>query len=144
MIEEPVFLDQGTYGCVHKPSLRCKDGSKIKDYTGKVSKIMLNRDSDTEFREYDKVKRADPKKNFFLGEPERCKPADIEINTKSLFKCKNNKKMIENMDNYSLLIMKNGGPNLTRYSDILLARDPTPENVIKFENFIFDVGRLLV
>ena len=34
------LIGEGTYGCVHKPSLKCANEKKIKTYQNKISKIF--------------------------------------------------------------------------------------------------------
>ena len=40
-------IGQGTYGCVHKPVLKCSK-KKIDDTDSKISKIMSEKDAKTE------------------------------------------------------------------------------------------------
>ena len=42
-------LGEGTYGCVHKPSLKCKN--KRLSYKGKISKIMHSSEAFKEMTE---------------------------------------------------------------------------------------------
>ena len=53
----PKVVGEGTYGCVHKPSLKCKDEEDIKD-PNKVSKLMTKGLAKTEFKlikEFDSI-----------------------------------------------------------------------------------------
>ena len=46
-------IGEGSYGCVHRPSLTCKD-KKI-DYKNKISKLMTQKHLNTEIAEYDRI-----------------------------------------------------------------------------------------
>ena len=50
-------------------------------------------------------------KQFYLGKPEKCKVGYVESNVEAIEKCKMGDDVLDNYDNYSLLIMKNGGEN---------------------------------
>ena len=55
--ETPKFFREGTYGCVHKPSLKCKDKTIISKYNDKISKIMTKKNALEEMQSY-KIGRA--------------------------------------------------------------------------------------
>lgn len=61
-------IGEGSYGCVHKPSLHCKNNSEI-DYDDYVSKIMKNKDAENELKEFVTIGRYDPTNEFHLGSP---------------------------------------------------------------------------
>ena len=44
-------IGEGTYGCVHKPSLKCEDNKIISNYNDKISKIMKNKHAQIEMKE---------------------------------------------------------------------------------------------
>ena len=54
-------LGEGTYGCVHKPSLKCKDRPDI-SYEGNISKIMDQQNAREELKEYDVIGKVDKNK----------------------------------------------------------------------------------
>jgi len=109
-------IGEGTYGCVHKPSLKCKDSPNI-SYDNKVSKLLRDKDAKKELKEYDKVRNADKNNEYYLGVPENC---DVDIrnvfNLKSIQKCKIGSDAIKNLTKYQLLIMGDGGINLEDYT----------------------------
>ena len=57
-IKNPEVVGEGTYGCVHSPSLKCKDAPAI-SYLHKVSKLLNLKDAKNELKEYVKVANAD-------------------------------------------------------------------------------------
>jgi hypothetical protein len=72
MNNEPKIIGKGSFGCVHKPSLKCK--TRKVNYKNKISKYMLKRHANTEMVEYNMIKKADPKKYIYLGKPIECIP----------------------------------------------------------------------
>ena len=111
----PEKIGEGTYGCVHKPNLKCKYQNKT--LKNKVSKIMEIAEAHAELDEYDIIEKIDKKANYFLGKPTMCIPANNETNRRAVRKCdlyeKCKKKCLKN---YSLLIMKDGGKDLSEFS----------------------------
>ena len=109
-------VGEGSYGCVHKPSLHCKNkqtnGFNYRDY---VSKIMKTTNAQQELKEFVVIGKLDPTNEYHLGTPKICQPdLDSQIAINDVKKCKNiNYKDIErHPDKYSLLLLKFGGANL--------------------------------
>ena len=65
-------IGEGSYGCVHKPSLICK--TKKMNYENKISKIMTKKHLNDEIREYKKIKKVDKHHDIHLGTPSTCVP----------------------------------------------------------------------
>jgi hypothetical protein len=82
----PKVVGEGTYGCVHSPSLKCIESNVT--YENKVSKLLLDRHANTELGEYLGIQRADPNNQFFLGVPRQCLPKSTKSNYQSARKCK--------------------------------------------------------
>lgn len=111
----PQVIGQGTYGCVHKPSLKCKDSTGI-SYTNKVSKILRKTDAKKEIAEYKNVDKADKKHKFYLGKPEACELDTTSASNKNaIHDCKIGDDVLRNLKNYDLIIMKDGGENMETY-----------------------------
>jgi hypothetical protein len=104
-------IGQGTYGCVHKPSLLCKNKPNF-SYKNKVSKVLSKKDAKTELKEYNKVKKADKNNEYYLGIPTRCDVDFTKQTIEGLEKCKIGMNVIYNLNNYNLLIMEDGGLNI--------------------------------
>ena len=115
-------LGEGTYGCVHKPSLKCKN--KRLSYKGKISKIMHSSEAFKEMTEYSTIKLIDTKKQFYQGEPIECDPIDNEETRQEIDKCT----VVSSKDiaDYKLLIMNDGGLDLSIYDT------KTIENIAEF------------
>ena len=112
----PKVVGEGTYGCVHHPSLLC-EGSNKRDIEN-VSKLMENDAALTELKEYVVIDKIDNNKEFYLGKPEKCKLGTQSENKKAVKKCKMAGEVLyyNKYDKYSLLLMKNGGLNLVDYA----------------------------
>ena len=110
------IIGEGSYGCVHKPSIHCKHPpSPGFNYNKYVSKIMKTKNAKKELEEFIIIKKIDPAEEYHLGEPILCKPNLHEANVKtSISKCKhiNFKEFETEPDKYSLLVLKYGGPDL--------------------------------
>ena len=58
-----VYIGEGSYGCVYRPAIKCKNGTKYK--TGKISKLMTRKYAKKEFDEYKLVKKSDKKRQYY-------------------------------------------------------------------------------
>ena len=141
-------IGEGSYGCVHKPSLKCKE-TKIKgkriDYSNQVSKVLINKEATKEMSEYVLIKNIDKNNDFYLGEPIHCKVNNTDdYNKRSIQKCKNGVEIQKGMSkDYSLIIMKDGGLNLADYSEKVEKLSVTPENKEKMEKFWIEGHRMI-
>jgi serine/threonine protein kinase len=133
-------IGEGSYGCVHKPSLRCKQ--KKVDYTNKVSKIMTKKHSRTELGEYKKIEALDKSKQFYLGKPVLCVPENDDSAKQAINMCEKFKS--NSIKDYNLLIMNDGGNNLEQYANKMHNFSRTPENIEKIEKFWIEAQRILL
>ena len=140
------FIGEGAYGCVHRPSLQCKN-KKI-SYKNKISKIMTSKNAASELEEYSLIGDADKKKMFYLGRPVKCRVKESAANLKPLDKCKilqeklgtkNIKKYIKKL---ALLVMDDGGDNLKSFSKTNLRRENNKKNQIIIEKFLIELTRM--
>ena len=138
---DPQVIGQGTYGCVHKPSLRCKYTAKKINYKNKISKYMLKEHAKTEMKEYGSIHKADPKKYLYLGKPEKCSPSFEPNNIDAIKKCHLSGPIL--LQNYFLLLMNDGGLNLADFANEFSKRPDTPENKNKMELFLIEAQRIL-
>lgn len=112
---QPIVIGEGTYGCVHRPSLKCKKSPQI-SYKNKTSKIIIKSEAKNELKEYAKVKKADPKNDFYLGVPEKCTPdKKLPSNHLALCDCNGFNSGLITFENSDLLIMEDGGENIYQY-----------------------------
>jgi serine/threonine protein kinase len=142
MSKSPVVIGQGSYGCVHKPSLTCKDKPK-QDYTNKVSKLLDKDSASKELAEYEKVTAADKKSKFYLGIPETC---DIDTTNKAnlsaIRKCNIADSVLHNLDGYTSVIMEDGGNNLATYRDTMKHWPKSEMSTEHCEKFLLELLRL--
>lgn len=108
-------IGQGSFGCVHQPSLQC-DKKNI-HYTGKISKLLKTKHAQSELNEYNQIEKIDPNYHYFLGKPEMCQVKNTTKNILSINKCGEIGKTYSlNPQDFSLLVMKYGGSNLTQFA----------------------------
>ena len=117
-------IGEGTYGCVHEPSLKC-ESSELINYENKVSKLLSKNEANKELKEYSILKKIDPNQKYYLGVPVKCNVKDNYENINSINKCKNSNKFIRNINNMRLLIMTNGGSNI---NDLLMTLNNKNKN----------------
>jgi len=108
-----VYVAEGTYGCVYRPPIKCKNGKK---YTiGKVSKLMTRRAANKEINEYKFIKTVDKNNKYYPGPPIGCEPDPIDANNEMTpGECK----LFEdnpNIKDYKLLIYNDGGYDLDKF-----------------------------
>lgn len=132
-------IGKGSYGCVHKPSLRCKN-TTVKSYKDKISKFMFNRHAKTEMKEYTTMQHADPKHKLYLGKPVKCSPSNDSDNEFAIRNCGFGS---WTPNTHSLLVMRDGGESLSDFA-MRFRRNPlTPENTKKMELFWIEAQRIL-
>lgn len=126
-------VGEGTYGCVHKPSIKCEDRSDI-DYKDKLSKVMKNIDANTELGEYEKIDAADKANEFHMPRPVKCAPKLTPAAIKEINKCQNISTKTAN--DLKLLIMEDGGQNLEEYVQTKLTKENVELLLIEFHRVI--------
>uniref|UniRef100_A0A6C0L7B2 Protein kinase domain-containing protein n=1 Tax=viral metagenome TaxID=1070528 RepID=A0A6C0L7B2_9ZZZZ len=115
-IKNAEVVGEGTYGCVHKPSLKCKNSPSI-SYINKVSKLLKKKDAETEMHEYDKLVEADKKKEYYLGKPDDCNVDEKNAeNLMAIKNCKIGADAFKKLSGFKLLVMNDGGINLEKYT----------------------------
>ena len=141
-MQEPNIIGQGTYGCVHRPSLTCSKKPKV-SYHNKTSKLLSKRDATKELKEYKNVSSADPRDEFYLGKPIKCPPDTlVHSNVTAAQKCNLANYAGFSLDHYNLLIMGDGGENIYTYAASLNDLDPSPAITTKCELFLLESLRL--
>ena len=103
-MSNPKKIGEGTYGCVHRPSLKCKDNKIISNYNDKISKIMEDEHAQTEMQEYVGINRIDPD-NMYHIKPQECKPDNNAEMKKSILECNLGKEIVKKMDKYKLIAL---------------------------------------
>lgn len=142
-----IIVGEGSYGCVHKPSIHCKTPPKSGfDYNKYVSKIMKTKNAEDELDEFVVIKKIDPNDEYHLGEPILCKPNLDEANVKDdIKKCKHIKAddIEANPDNYSLLVLKFGGPDLKALCNKYLVKYLEKDKELRTDRFWLEAHHLI-
>ena len=71
MSKDPILFGEGSYGCAFRPAIPCEKGSN-RGIDTKISKVLTKLAADAEYDEYTKIAKADPKKKYYLGKPQKC------------------------------------------------------------------------
>lgn len=108
-------VGEGTYGCVFKPSLKCKEN--ISSYENKVSKVMVNREATNELKEYKSISTIKGLEKYAITQPILCKPVIDDNFISSVGQCNNSliKNVYKNKSHHSMLIYEDGGINITNF-----------------------------
>jgi len=133
-------IGEGTFGCAHKPSMKCRDNKRRNK--NEISKLMTSANAVKELKEFALIDFADKEKEFYLGKPRKCEVDRILSNIRSIRKCPSGKFDPMRMDDYSLLVMKYGGQDLELFGEEVMTWTKTKENVDAIELFWLEVVRL--
>jgi serine/threonine protein kinase len=145
----PKVIGEGSYGCVHKPSLTCeKKPEKLSNYNNKISKILDKEEASLELKEFEKIKLIDMNTNFHSGTPIKCDPLQSKEQLNAVKKCKNKtikhhvKWNFNNIKaNLSLLIMEDGGVDLRKYVNKISSRNISNSSTKSVEKFLIEFER---
>ena len=140
-MSNPKKVGEGSYGCVHNPPLKCRDKLYNPDPT-KVSKILTKKNANNELKEFKLIQAADKKEDFHLGKPGSCFPDTNKENKTAVDQCKRFDSMWISTD-YKLLLLENGGDNLSQIEDKFKKLTLNNANRIRLENFWLDMSRLI-
>jgi serine/threonine protein kinase len=133
-------IGEGSYGCVHKPALKCKN----KDYDPDpniVSKLLTTKNANDELKEFKLIKKADNKEDFYLGQPDSCELDRGVKNKTAIDSC--NRFDSNRINNYKLLLLKNGGADLSGIEQKYKSMPENRLNTRKMEEFWLDMSRIL-
>ena len=141
------IIGEGAYGCVIKPSLHCANKQNL-NYNDYVSKFMKTKHADIELKEFLFIGKIDPKNDYHLGEPILCEP-DFEdpqlIN--DIKQCTHINKDDFLSDSlkkdYSLLLIKYGGPDLKALCNKQLSQYLSNNKIKKTDKFWLEVHHLI-
>jgi len=139
------IVGKGSYGCVYKPSIPCKILPRHNfDYDKYVSKIMTTQNAETELSEYQAIDKMDPTDEYHLGQPILCKPNLNENNVKDITKCEHiNLHKLKNHNDYSLLVLKFGGPDLNMFCRKYISKYLETDKTNRTDKFWLEVHNLI-
>jgi serine/threonine protein kinase len=135
---DPEVIGQGTYGCVHRPPMKCK---REQDYTNTVSKLMDSKNANKELSEFALIDKADQDNAIYLGKPTKCNVSNTLQNQNAITKCSSSFS-VNKINSYSLLLMKYGGLDLAQFGKTVYKWEKTSNNVRAIELFWIEVVRL--
>ena len=142
-----IVIGEGSYGCVHKPSIHCTTTPKPDfDYKKYVSKIMKTPNAEKELAEFVTIGKIDPKDEYHQGQPILCNPKLDDANVKKeIRRCKrlDLKDFETNPNNYSLLVMKFGGPDLKALCNKYLIKYLEKDKETRTDNFWLETHHLI-
>ena len=137
---------EGTYGCVHKPPLKCR-GDREATKGNKVTKLMKTEEAKKELKEFVVMENVDPDKEYYLGTPYSCKVAQEPYNKTSAEKCKRlrsaDPKIAKNLSKYTLLVMEDGGDSLDIFAEKANAWT-SADRFEKIERFWLEAHRMFM
>ena len=108
------LLGQGSYGCVFKPALECKDKKDKKSSTNKITKLLKKEDAEKEEYLSAMIRRIPHWKNYFAVSESICVPSNsASTKEKDLDKCE----VLEGkpLSNFRLLTMTYAGKELHNF-----------------------------
>lgn len=145
----PEVIGEGAYGCVHKPSLLCKN--KTISYKNKLSKIMLTKEAIKELKEYAIISRIDKRNEFYVGMPKTCHVKNSIQTVKAVDKCKHIKKKYfrrtttkKGLSRMSILVMTDGGRDFKYMASYFEKMKDTKESLHIVKNFWIEIHRLFL
>jgi serine/threonine protein kinase len=104
-------IGEGSYGCVHKQQIECKNNNALNNDTN-VSKLMLYNDAITELNDFVTIGKLDPEHKYHLGTPTLCDPLITKENIDAANKCRTKYHLKQSPISYKLLIFPFGGVNI--------------------------------
>jgi serine/threonine protein kinase len=107
------LFDEGMYGCIFTPPLKCKDNKKQYDESdNSISKLIIKEYADKEWSIMTKIKKIPLWKNYFIVSESPCIPAAIQ-KERDLALCP---PLAEyKLSDFRILTMPYGGTPLTSY-----------------------------
>jgi len=146
MTKNRKVIGEGSYGCVHKPSLHCLKTQQNVNYADNVSKIMKTKEAQSELKEFVTIAKYDPTNEYHLGTPILCQPELTDkIIDNEISKCKYIKtsELKSDPNNYKILLMKFGGPDLKNLCNNELQKYLSTKSKMKTDHFWLSVHHLL-
>lgn len=130
------LVAQGSYGCVFRPSLTCKD--EIERPEGVVSKVILTKEAKKEMVENNKINKIDKDNIYHLPAPKICDFQEKHLDEPGMENCDVLKKETLRKKKLSLLQYKDGGTSLD-----LFLRHNFFDNKTNLNNFLLQFYDLI-
>lgn len=140
---DPEIIGEGSYGCVTKPSIKCKDSPSGLDYHNKVSKIMIRKDAMKEYKEMQEITKSKKINEFIIPQPDMCDPLIDNTFRNTIQKCDNEDFFDSRDDEFSILVLEDGGvfQNIHRRNRTYVISER--HTSVSYENTPLD-GRIII
>jgi hypothetical protein len=112
------------------------------DYTGKISKLMRKKAAAKELQEYVLVRQADPKQQYYLGEPATCPLGDDPSDAAAIEKCAIAEEVEVDPTDFALIVMKDGGEDLAIFTRKVALGGFSPENRARVTRLLVELRRM--
>jgi serine/threonine protein kinase len=132
-------IGEGSYGCVVKPALKCKDETIVHP-PNSVSKIMKKRDAKEEIREMDAIDKIDPTYKFHIHKPTLCELNTNQKYEKKIKGCRKISLTPNNIKSLNILTMENSGKDFVKLINEYSNQSQTQEN----KNYMTNVWLSLI
>lgn len=114
----PEVIGEGTYGCVTKPSIKCRD--KSISYDNKVSKIMMKEDAVEEYKGMTELSKNKNINKYIIPQPKICKPVIDDTFHDTVKKCENEDFPDTKDEDFLILVLDDGGISLKTMTEQFL------------------------
>ena len=109
------LFDEGMYGCIFTPALKCKDAKKQYDESNiSLSKLIIKEYANKEWSIMTKIKKIPLWKNYFIVSEPPCVPAAAQKD-RDIAKCNPLADSNHKLSDFRILTMPYGGTPLTSY-----------------------------
>ena len=116
---EPKVVGEGTYGCVIKPSLKCRN--KRVNYTNRLAKVMRKNDAADEYLEMKNITKTPGIEKYIMSMPDICSPVLDSTFFNTVKKCENKKFPALNPNDFRMLIFEDGGVSLRQFEESVVS-----------------------
>lgn len=117
----PKYINEGSYGCVHRPALRCtaeSQGLRHINYGRSVSKLGKANHMKREMNEFEIIDEIDTEFQYHLRENFICDPDITDENRSAILNCGIGKNVVKSPEDYKIVIQKYGGMDLDKVARI--------------------------
>ena len=133
---KPKKVGEGTYGCVFKPSFKCRDYSL--NYDNKVSKVMTTIQANKELKEFDNISKLEGLDKYAITSPQICKPVLDSIYIDGIKQCNNPLISKINIVNpmHSMLLYQDGGINIYNFINKIMIKSSNQDIIIFLSSLV--------
>jgi serine/threonine protein kinase len=140
----PNVVGEGSYGCIHRPSLKCSD-KKI-NYHNKVSKVFTKKNALDEYKNFEKIDKIDKKEKFHSMPTAICEIKNETNNINAIKKCNNYSiysKVPDKLHDLLLLVIDDNGIDLEKYVSSFIGQPINETNSNKVKSFFVEMYTII-